>query len=87
MPFQGARVPFCLLGSLADHHPGRTDQATIQLIAFFQHLNHGIGLHIGHRHHGHGLVQLDANDDALQGAREGIELTLKSLLDAFAKYN
>ncbi|HBC19609.1 MAG TPA: nucleotide exchange factor GrpE [Alcanivorax sp.] len=34
-----------------------------------------------------GLAALDANDDALQGAREGIELTLKSLLDAFAKYN
>ena len=34
-----------------------------------------------------GLAALDADDDALQGAREGIELTLKSLLDAFAKYN
>ena len=34
-----------------------------------------------------GLAALDANDDALQGAREGIELTLKSLLEAFAKYN
>ncbi|WP_290537420.1 MULTISPECIES: nucleotide exchange factor GrpE [Alcanivorax] len=34
-----------------------------------------------------GLAALDDNDDALQGAREGIELTLKSLLDAFAKYN
>ncbi|MEQ3636589.1 nucleotide exchange factor GrpE [Alcanivorax sp.] len=34
-----------------------------------------------------GLAALDADDDALKGAREGIELTLKSLLDAFARYN
>ena len=34
-----------------------------------------------------GLAALDAEDDALKGAREGIELTLKSLLDAFARYN
>lgn len=34
-----------------------------------------------------GLAALDAEDEALKGAREGIELTLKSLLDAFARYN
>ncbi|MED5387340.1 MAG: nucleotide exchange factor GrpE [Pseudomonadota bacterium] len=34
-----------------------------------------------------GLAALDADDEALKGAREGIELTLKSLLDVFAKYN
>jgi molecular chaperone GrpE len=34
-----------------------------------------------------GLAALDADDEALKGAREGIELTLKSLLDAFARYN
>lgn len=34
-----------------------------------------------------GLAALDADDDALKSAREGIELTLKSLLDAFARYN
>lgn len=34
-----------------------------------------------------GLAALDAEDEALKGAREGIELTLKSLLDAFTKYN
>lgn len=34
-----------------------------------------------------GLTALDADDEALKGAREGIELTLKSLLDAFAKHN
>ena len=34
-----------------------------------------------------GLGALDADDEALKGAREGIELTLKSLLDVFGKYN
>ncbi|MZR64313.1 nucleotide exchange factor GrpE [Alcanivorax sp. DP30] len=34
-----------------------------------------------------GLAALDAEDEALKGAREGIELTLKSLLDVFARYN
>lgn len=34
-----------------------------------------------------GLGALDADDEALKGAREGIELTLKSLMDVFGKYN
>ncbi|MCK0154021.1 nucleotide exchange factor GrpE [Alcanivorax sp. S6407] len=34
-----------------------------------------------------GLGALDADDEALNGAREGIELTLKSLMDVFGKYN
>ncbi|MAX54892.1 MAG: nucleotide exchange factor GrpE [Alcanivoracaceae bacterium] len=34
-----------------------------------------------------GLAALDAQDEALKPAREGIELTLKSLLDVFGKYN
>ena len=34
-----------------------------------------------------GLGALDAEDEALKGAREGIELTLKSLMDVFGKYN
>lgn len=34
-----------------------------------------------------GLGALDADDEALKAAREGIELTLKSLLDVFGKYN
>ena len=41
---------------------------------------------VGGRPHGV-LAALDAEDEALKGAREGIELTLKSLLDAFARYN
>ncbi|HIK74595.1 MAG TPA: nucleotide exchange factor GrpE [Alcanivorax sp.] len=34
-----------------------------------------------------GLATLDPQDDALKPAREGLELTLKVLLDVFAKYN
>lgn len=34
-----------------------------------------------------GLATLDAGDEALQPAREGLELTLKVLLDVFARYN
>ncbi|MDX1804730.1 MAG: nucleotide exchange factor GrpE [Alcanivorax sp.] len=34
-----------------------------------------------------GLAALDADDEALKAAREGIELTLKSLMDVFARYN
>lgn len=34
-----------------------------------------------------GLATLDAGDDALKPAREGLELTLKVLLDVFARYN
>jgi molecular chaperone GrpE len=34
-----------------------------------------------------GLATLDPQDEALKPAREGLELTLKVLLDVFAKYN
>ncbi|MFP1683629.1 nucleotide exchange factor GrpE [Alloalcanivorax sp. C16-1] len=34
-----------------------------------------------------GLSTLDADDPTLQPAREGLELTLKVLLDVFARYN
>lgn len=34
-----------------------------------------------------GLSTLDPQEDALKPAREGLELTLKVLLDVFAKYN
>lgn len=34
-----------------------------------------------------GLATLDPEDEALKPAREGLELTLKVLLDVFAKYN
>jgi molecular chaperone GrpE len=34
-----------------------------------------------------GLATLDPEDEALQPAREGLQLTLKVLLDVFAKYN
>lgn len=34
-----------------------------------------------------GLGALDADDENVKAAREGIELTLKSLLDVFGKYN
>ncbi|MCQ6263352.1 nucleotide exchange factor GrpE [Alcanivorax sp. MM125-6] len=34
-----------------------------------------------------GLATLDSEDEALKPAREGLELTLKVLLDVFAKYN
>lgn len=34
-----------------------------------------------------GISTLDAEDEALQPARQGLELTLKVLLDVFARYN